>query len=75
MEFIKLSQEVVDISKKLESISKKLVKSISIHIHDATESTLQSACGVKSKPSDLPPAGTRHQQTSRIWQQSLRKRN
>jgi len=74
MEFIKLSQEVVDISKKLESISKKLVKSIR-HIHDATESTLQSACGVKSKPSDLPPAGTRHQQTSRIWQQSLRKRN
>ena len=72
MEFIKLSQEVVDISKKLESISKKLVKSIH---HDATESPLQSACRVKSNPMDLPPAGTLSQQTSMIWQQSLRKRN
>ena len=73
MEFIKLSQEVVDISKKLESISKKLVKSI--HNHDETMSTLQSPCGVKSNPSDLPPAGTRSQHTSIVWQQSLRKRN
>jgi hypothetical protein len=74
MEFIKLSQEVVDISKKLESISKKLVKSIR-HTHNATESPLESACRVKSNPMDLPPAGTRSQQTSMIWQQSLRKRN
>jgi hypothetical protein len=75
MEFIKLSQEVVDISKKLESISKKLVKSISIHINDETVPALQSPGLVKSNPSDLPPAGIQYQQTSRIWQQSLRKRN
>jgi len=73
MEFIKLSQEVVDISKKLELISKKMIKSI--HIHDATAPVLKSPCGVKSNPSDLLPAGIRHPQTSRIWQQSLRTRN
>jgi len=74
MEFIKLSQEVVDISKKLESISKKLVK-VYIDSHNVPIPTLQSSYRVKSKPSDLPPAGIIHQQTTLMWQKSLRKRN
>jgi len=71
MEFIKLSQEVVDISKKLESISKKMIKSI--HSIEEAEQSLKSSSNVKYKPSELPPAGIRHSQPSERWQQSLRK--
>jgi|TARA_R110002074_G_C12296895_1_gene644662 hypothetical protein len=73
MEFIKLSQEVVAISKKLESISKKMITSI--QSREEAEQPLKSPSSVKSKPVELPPAGIRHSQPSTMWQQSLRKRN
>ena len=73
MEFIKLSQEVVDISKKLESISKKLVKSI--HTHDMTVLELKSPYSVKSNPSSMPAGIISHKQTSMRWEKSLRNRN
>jgi len=72
MEFIKLSQEVVDISKKLESLSKKIVNCV--HNPSTTVKVLPSHDILKSKPEDLPPAGivSHNQQISMMWQQTLR---
>ena len=74
MEFIKLSQEVTDISKKLESLSKKLVNCV--HKTKMGVKVFPSHAILKSKPEDLPPAGIlyHNQQASITWQQTLRKK-